>query len=77
MNKRHFSMKLYKKLIKKAFDINSHQENANQNLKEMLTALGPGRDKVRAVGETLEVTRRTVGMGNNLETWESVLVGVT
>lgn len=70
-------MKLYKKLIKKAFDINSHQENANQNLKEMLTALGPVRDKVRAVGETLEVTRRTVGMGNDLGTSEGVLVGVT
>lgn len=43
----------------------------------MLTALGPVRDKVRAVSETLEVTRRTVGMGNDLETSESVLVGVT
>lgn len=70
-------MKLYKKLIKKTSDINSHQENANQNLKEMLTALGPVRDKVRAVGETLEVTRRTVGMRNDLGTSEGILLGVT
>lgn len=70
-------MKLYKKLIKKAFDINSHQGNANQNLKEMLAALGPVRDKVKALGETLEVTRTTVGMANGLETSESVPVGAT
>lgn len=43
----------------------------------MLTALGPVRDKVTAVGETLEVTRRTVGMGNDLGTLEGILLGVT